>query len=201
MLGYSDRINHAFAFAAKHYAPRAPIHAPMPFLAHPSNVAVILARHGADETTLVAGILHHVLESAPDADREPLIQKVGDKFGAVVRGVACDALCPAVDGRGEPVSWRARKRAILAGVLLMDPRALDIRVADEIHEVGTATALVERLGGEYLGTHGLGSAAEQLAWLGDLASALGRRHDWPGRSLREELALLATRFGAAVGRD
>lgn len=198
MLGYSDRINHAFAFAAKHYAPRAPAHAPLPFLAHPSNVAVILARHGADETTLVAAILHHVLEAAPDAEREPLAQKVGEKFGAVVRGVACDALCPAVDARGSAVPWRTRKRTILAGVLLMDPRALDIRVADEIHEVGTATALVERLGREYLGTHGLGTATEVQAWLGDLASALARRHDWPGRALREELARLAARFDAAI---
>lgn len=200
MLGYSDRINHAFAFAAKHYAPRAPAHAPMPFLAHPSNVAVILARHGADETTIVAGILHHVLEAVPDGDRDPLVQKIGEKFGAVVRGVACDALCPAVDGRGDPVAWRVRKRAVLAGVLLMDPRALDIRVADEIHELGTATALVERLGSEYLGSHGLGSAPELGAWLGDLASALDRRLDWPGRSLREELAMLATRFRTAMGR-
>jgi (p)ppGpp synthase/HD superfamily hydrolase len=200
MLGYSDRINHAFAFAAKHYAPRAPAHAPIPFLAHPSNVAVILARHGADETTLVAGILHHVLEAAPDTEREPLVHKVGEKFGAVVRGVACDALCPAIDARGDAVPWRVRKRAVLAGALLMDPRALDIRVADEIHEVGTATALVERLGSEYLGSHGLGSASEVLAWLGDFTSALDRRHDWPGRSLREELAALTARFGVAIGR-
>jgi hypothetical protein len=28
MHGYSDRINHAFTYAAKHYAPRAPAHAP-----------------------------------------------------------------------------------------------------------------------------------------------------------------------------
>ena len=69
MHGYSDRINHAFAFAAKYHAPRAPSEGAMTFVAHPANVAVILARHGADELTIVAGILHHVLEATPGALR------------------------------------------------------------------------------------------------------------------------------------
>ena len=46
MHGYSDRINHAFAFAAKYYNALAPVAAGMDFLAHPANVAVILTRYG-----------------------------------------------------------------------------------------------------------------------------------------------------------
>ena len=41
MHGYSDRINHAFAFAAKYYNALAPVGAGMDFLAHP---AVRIAR-------------------------------------------------------------------------------------------------------------------------------------------------------------
>jgi hypothetical protein len=41
MHGYSDRIHHAFAFAAKHYVPRAPATGSADFIAHPGNLAVI----------------------------------------------------------------------------------------------------------------------------------------------------------------
>jgi len=35
MHGYSDRINHAFAFAAKYHGAVAPVGAGMDYLAHP----------------------------------------------------------------------------------------------------------------------------------------------------------------------
>ena len=56
MQGYSDRINHALAFAAKHHAPRAPLDGTLPFVAHPANVAIILARHGAEVAWPGAGV-------------------------------------------------------------------------------------------------------------------------------------------------
>src|SRR5690606_15880323 len=65
MHGYSDRIHHALSYLAKHYHPHAPADQPLPFVAQPYNLIVILARHGADEITLVAGILHHLIEIAP----------------------------------------------------------------------------------------------------------------------------------------
>src|SRR5919112_3769961 len=91
MHGYSDRINHAFAFAAKYYNTLAPVGAGMDFLAHPANVAVILTRYGCEQVTVVAGIVHHVLEESPP-DRWPVLQqKIGEKFGSVVLAVAKDA--------------------------------------------------------------------------------------------------------------
>jgi (p)ppGpp synthase/HD superfamily hydrolase len=69
MHGYSDRINHAFAFAAKYYNVLAPAGAGVDYLAHPANVAVILSRYGCEQVTIVAGILHHVLEESPPVRR------------------------------------------------------------------------------------------------------------------------------------
>src|SRR3569833_1393465 len=60
--GYSDRINHAFAFAAKHHDRQVRKGTRLPYLTHPANVAVILTRYGQDEDTVVAGILHDVIE-------------------------------------------------------------------------------------------------------------------------------------------
>lgn len=198
MQGYSDRINHALAFAAKHHAPRAPEDGAMNFVAHPANVAIILARHGADETTLVASILHHVLEVSPRPERELLSGKIGEKFGPVILGVALDAVVPMVDDHGVPIPWQQRKRLLLAAIAVMEPRALDICCAEEIHHCGTAITLVERLGIEYLLPQGLPAAPIVLSWYGDLDDALGRREEWPGRALRQELAGLRRRLADAV---
>lgn len=194
--GYSDRINHAFAFAAKHHGPRAPAHAPLPFLAHPANVAVILARYGADETTLVAAIIHLVLESTPGHDLATVERKVSEKFGAVVLGVAREAAATSVDEHGEPIPWRRRKRALLNQVLVIHPRAIDIRCAAEIHECGSAIALATRLGPEYLEPQGFAPFRDVLAWHADLRSALTRRPDWTTIGMRRELESLSARLAS-----
>src|SRR5690242_7298261 len=62
ITGYSDRINHALAFAAKHHDQQVRKGTRLPYLTHPANVAIILTRYGQDEQTIVAGILHDVIE-------------------------------------------------------------------------------------------------------------------------------------------
>lgn len=198
MHGYSDRVHHAFTYAAKHYAPQAPSHAPLPFLALPSNVALILARHGADETTLVASILHHLIEIARPSQRSEVEHRIGERFGPVILGIASDAATPRVDESGEPHLWRNRKREMLRQLITMEPRALDIRCADEIHECGSSIATVQRLGPEYLEVHGLDAPREVVAWYDDLSEALDRRIDWPTDPMRDELRRLATRLAALV---
>lgn len=200
MHGYSDRINHALAFTAKHHHLHAPVLGRLAFIAHPANVAVILARHGADETTLVAGIIHHVLEVTPSPDRKAVEQKVCDKFGPVVLAVARDAAECCVDDHGSPIAWVHRKRALMSQLLVMGPRSLDICCADEIHECGSAIALVERMGPEYLDAHELASGPHALGWYGDLVQALDRRVDWPARGMRQELITLRERLADAIKR-
>ena len=199
MRGYSDRINHAFTFAAKHYAPRAPRYAPHPYLAQPANVAVILLRHGADETTVVASVLHHLLEICADGERTEMEQKVCDKFGPVVLGVACDAAAPRVDATGEALDWRLRKREVMRLLATMEPRALDIRCADEIHECGAAISVVDVSCKKNLEPQGHANARKVIAWFDDLAAALGRRIDWPGHTLRDELRALTRELASLTG--
>src|SRR4028119_1408989 len=84
--GYSDRINHAFAFAAKHHDRQVRKGTRLPYLTHPANVAVILTSYGQDEDTIVAGILHDVIEDCvrEHYTRDMLEQRIGDKFGGDV---------------------------------------------------------------------------------------------------------------------
>jgi (p)ppGpp synthase/HD superfamily hydrolase len=199
MIGYSDDINHAFAFATKYRAPYAPAEGAMSYLAHPANVAVILARHGADEVTLVAGILHHVLEVTPRRHHDDVCWKIEDKFGVTVLALAREACEVRDDERGETLPWIQRKRALLNQLLVIPPRALDICCADQIHECGTALALAERLGREYLVPYGLPAGAPDLCCYDDMLAAFDRRIDWHARGLKQELHALKRRLESALG--
>jgi (p)ppGpp synthase/HD superfamily hydrolase len=201
MNGYSDDINHAFAFAAKYRAPYAPVEGAMSFLAHPANVAVILARHGADEVTLVAGILHHVLEVTPRRRLLEIGDMIEDKFGVAVLLLAREAAEVPDEGRDGPQAWMHRKRELLNHLLVMTPRALDICCADEIHQCGTALAVLERLGSEYLASNGLPATSADLCCYDDILAALDRRSDWHARGMKSELHGLKTRLESALADD
>ena len=102
--GYSDRINHALAFAAKHHDQEVRKGTRLlPYFTTPANVAVILTRYGQDDETVVAGILRDVVEDylrdgfSPDAVRQRLADKFGDDtvttgLGAARRRIDVDGI-------------------------------------------------------------------------------------------------------------
>lgn len=192
MHGYSDRINHAFAFAAKYYGAVAPVGAGMDYLAHPANVAIILARYGCEQVTIVAGILHHVLEEATPGSRPVLERKIADKFGPVALAIAKDALEPKYDARGAERGWQARKQEYLALLAAAEPRALDICVADELHACGSTITALRRLGVEYLRTLSRAGSAQTIWWYRSMLEILDARPDWPRRDMLSELRILST---------
>jgi (p)ppGpp synthase/HD superfamily hydrolase len=187
MHGYSDRINHALAFAAKYYGAVAPVGAGMDYLAHPANVAIILARYGCEQLTIVAGILHHVLEET-NPDRHQLLErKIGEKFGPVVLAVAKDALEPKYDRRGGERPWQSCKQQYLTQLATAEPRALDICVADEIHACGSTITAMRRLGVEYLRTVSRAGSEQTIWWYRSMLEVLDDRPDWPRREMVSEL--------------
>jgi (p)ppGpp synthase/HD superfamily hydrolase len=191
MNGYSDRINHAFAFAAKYYGAVAPKGAGMDYLAHPANVAIIMARYDCDQITIVAGILHHVLEEALPDQRAELERKIADKFGPVVLAVAKDALEPKFDRRGGERAWQARKQEYLSQLAIAEPRALDICVADEIHACGSTMTALRRLGVEYLRTVSRAGSDQTIWWYRSMLEILTTRSDWPQKEMMAELRLMS----------
>lgn len=146
MQGYSDRINHAFAFAAKHHDQQVRKGTGVPYLTHPANVAVILARYDQDEETICAGILHDVVEDCvrDGYSRDDLMERIGRKFGSDVLDTVLAVTERKTDDDGMDLSWEERKDDHLARLDRASERARWVCAADKIHNGSTILADLRR---------------------------------------------------------
>jgi (p)ppGpp synthase/HD superfamily hydrolase len=144
--GYSDRINHALAFAAKHHDRQVRKGTRLPYLTHPANVAVILTRYDRDEQTVVSGILHDVIEDCvrDGYTREMLEQRIGDKFGPDVLETVLAVTHRQTDEEGVELSSEERKDDYLARLAAASESARWVCAADKIHNGSTILADLER---------------------------------------------------------
>lgn len=144
--GYSDAINHAFAFAAKHHDRQVRKGTKLPYLTHPANVAVILTRYGRDESTVVAGILHDVVEdSVRDGfTRDMLEQRIGDKFGQNVLATLLAVTFRRVDDDGVELSSDERRQDYLERLAKAGEPALWVCAADKVHNANTMLSDLRR---------------------------------------------------------
>lgn len=148
MQGYSDRINHAFAFAAKHHDRQVRKGTALPYLTHPANVAVILTRYGQDEDTVIAGILHDVVEDCvrEKYTREMLQQRIGDKFGATVLETVLAVTNRREGDEGVELSSAEQKEDYLERLADAGDRARWVCAADKIHNASSILADLKRSG-------------------------------------------------------
>ena len=146
MRGYSDRINHALAFAAKHHDRQVRRGTRLPYLTHPANVAVILTRYDQDEQTIVAGILHDVIEDCvrDGYTRDMLEQRIGDKFGPAVLDTVLAVTQRQVDEEGIELSSEERRDDYLARLAGASDSARWVCAADKIHNGSTILADLKR---------------------------------------------------------
>ncbi len=146
--GYSDRINHAFAFAAKHHDQQVRKGTRLPYLTHPANVAVILTRYGRDEDTVLAGILHDVIEDCVRSSytRQTLEQRIRDKFGDPVVETVLQVSKRDVDDSGTPLSSDEQREDYIQRLGDASESARWVCAADKIHNAGSILADLRRTG-------------------------------------------------------
>jgi (p)ppGpp synthase/HD superfamily hydrolase len=146
VTGYSDVINHALAFAAKHHDRQVRKGTRLPYLTHPANVAIILARYERDTDTVVAGILHDVIEDCvrDGYTREMLEQRIGDKFGPKVLDTVLAVTYRRHDDDGIELSAEERKTDYLNRLAQAGEPALWVCAADKIHNASSIVADLRR---------------------------------------------------------
>lgn len=135
VTGYSDRINHAFAFAAKHHDQQVRKGTRLPYLTQPANVAVILTRYGRDESTVVAGILHDTVADAVREGwtRETLDERIGRKFGMDSLETILAVTERRSDDDGVELSTEDRKTDLLARLATASESSRWVCAADKVH--------------------------------------------------------------------
>lgn len=146
MTGYSDRINHAFAFAAKHHDRQVRKGTRLPYLTHPANVASILTRYGCDEDTVVAGILHDVVEDCVREGwtREMLEERIASKFGEPVLHAVLAVTKRKLDDDGVELARDEIRADYLARLAEAGEQARWVCAADKVHNAGSILADLRR---------------------------------------------------------
>ena len=146
VTGYSDVINHAFAFAAKHHDRQVRKGTKLPYLTHPANIAVILTRYGRDNDTVVSGILHDVIEDCvrDGYTRDMLEQRIGDKFGGQVLETVLAVTYRRLDDDGIELSSEDRRSDYLARLSEAGENARWVCAADKIHNAASLISDLRR---------------------------------------------------------
>jgi (p)ppGpp synthase/HD superfamily hydrolase len=146
MTGYSDRINHALAFAAKHHDKQVRKGTQLPYITHSANVAIILTRYGCDEETVIAGILHDVIEDCvrDGWTREMLEDRIGEKFGSAVLETVLSVTERKYDEDGNEFDKDEKKADYLQRLADASDQARWVCAADKVHNGSTILADLRR---------------------------------------------------------
>ncbi|HXE60514.1 MAG TPA: HD domain-containing protein [Gemmatimonadaceae bacterium] len=146
MAGYSDRISHALAFAAKHHDQQVRRGTRLPYLTAAPNVAVILTRYDRDDDTVVSGVLRDVVQDyvRDGFSVEMLEARIGEKFGAAVLAALLGIVERRYDGDGVEMSPDDRRLDLVNRIAAADERGRWVMAAVVTHAAGTLLADLTR---------------------------------------------------------
>jgi (p)ppGpp synthase/HD superfamily hydrolase len=126
------RLERALRWAAQCHEEQTRKGSGVPYFQHVAAVGMILDRAGFDEDTVIAGLLHDVVE-----DTEATFEDVAARFGAAVAETVrhCSEVKLDVQGRKRP--WIDRKRDHLAALIDVPTAARAVLLADKLHNLAS----------------------------------------------------------------
>jgi (p)ppGpp synthase/HD superfamily hydrolase len=147
---FSTKVEAALVFASRRHAGQTRKSSDVPYFIHLVHVALILARHGADDATLIIGLLHDVLEDTTHTEEEwtAVEREIRQTWGDEVAEGVSSLSEPKREASGERLRWRGRKEAYMAQLRSAAPRALRVSAADKVHNLETLIAQLRAQGPE-----------------------------------------------------
>ncbi|HKX45817.1 MAG TPA: HD domain-containing protein, partial [Planctomycetota bacterium] len=104
-----------------------------PYAVHPTHVALLLARLGADDAVLQAALLHDVVEDCEGWTVERVAAEFGERVGAIVAEVSED----------KALSWEERKREAIRRAPRLSAEAAAVQAADKLHNLASLREQLE----------------------------------------------------------
>ncbi|MDD5167219.1 MAG: HD domain-containing protein [Syntrophales bacterium] len=160
----------------------------LPFISHPFAVAWIVGCYTSNEDTLVAALLHDVLEDVPNYYYEDLKRDFGGAVAGIVRELSEDKDPNVVsDARA---TWEHRKSRYLKQLANSSNSALLISAADKIHNLQSMIMAYDEQGDGLW--EKFNSPPEKKLWFYEevLKILTVRLHSGIVRELKEELEKL-----------
>jgi (p)ppGpp synthase/HD superfamily hydrolase len=101
----------------------------VPYITHPLAIGIILARAGAEEDIIIAGILHDTIEDSIESAKitKDIIEK---EFGKTVARMVND-----VTEQDKSLPWPIRKQIALEHITKMQKDSLLVKSADVLHNM------------------------------------------------------------------
>lgn len=97
----------------------------VPYAVHPLHVALMLSRWGLDESVILAGLLHDVVEDSEDWTVERVEAEFGKHVASIVGELTED----------KSLSWEQRKRAAVEHAAHLSPQAAAVKAVDKLHNL------------------------------------------------------------------
>jgi len=112
------------------------------YIIHPYDVALILSEYHTDPTTIVAGLLHDVIEDT-DATYDDINEKFGEEVALLTEGVTKlgQYKYKGFQAESEKVNAQAKNYQKMLLAMAKDIRVIIIKLADRLNNIRTLSAL------------------------------------------------------------
>ena len=105
-----------------------------PYVVHPIHVAVLLARFGAEDEVIQAGVLHDVVEDCEGWTIERLRAEFGVRVASIVEELTEDKAC----------AWEDRKQSAIDHAPSMSREAASVKACDKLHNLESLLIQLEQ---------------------------------------------------------
>ena len=174
-----ELIDKAYNLAAKAHGDQRRVSG-VPYILHPTSVACILAQLGMDSESIIAALLHDVVEDT-DITIETIIKEFGKEIAHLIDGVTKLKKIP-FSSRETQQAENIRKMLI---AMSSDIRVIIIKLADRLHNMRTISCMPEQKRRD--------KALENMEVFAPIAHRLGIK------ALKEEMEDLSIRYLDPVG--
>lgn len=174
-----ELVEKAYNFAYKSHGDQRRVSG-IPYILHPTSVACILVELGMDTESIVAALLHDVVEDTP-VTLEEVIKLFGKEIADLIDGVTKISKIP-YSNREEQQAENIRKMLI---AMSNDIRVIIIKLADRLHNMRTIECMPEQKRRD--------KALENMEVFAPIAHRLGIK------AVKEELEDLSIRYLDPVG--